>query len=419
MRSSARAHREIGGGSSRTWPGAASRDRDSEGYTTHPSASQRAWRTVSGTRIGMAMLPMPREARTEPYVSAKYRERTTELHVIPRSPLLVRLPVASFTVVMATGIVSVAASDASLGDLASVLRWAALAMLGVLVSFYGAGVIVHRRVRSSEFGHPITVFDAFSLVAAVAVTAVALGVQLSGWALVVIWGGVVVLWLIIAALTLRALVRDGGSDVVGYASGRWLLAVVSIESIAVLGTAVSVATGSAVALGAALIAWAAGEVAYPVVAFVIAMRLHRRGWHSMDVTPDHWILMGALAICTLAATDLAVPSPVVIPGLRAGIATAAWLTWIGAGTLYPLLAVTSFRRLIVWRVTRQSDIRWWAVVFPLGMYAACTFGLFHLTHVDALRVLASAIFWPALAAWVLAGLMSLRTMVRSFTLERR
>jgi tellurite resistance protein TehA-like permease len=283
---------------------------------------------------------------------------------------------------------------------------------------WGASVIVHRRVRAPEFGHPTTVFDAFSIVAAVAVTAVALAVQLSGWALVVIWGGAVVLWLTIVALTLRVLVRHGGSDVVGYASGRWLLAVVAIESIAVLGAAVSVATQSAVASGAALIAWAAGVVAYPVVALVIAVRLHRRGWHSMDVTPDHWILMGALAICTLAATDLAIPSRVVIPGLHPAIAAAAWLTWIGAGTLYLLLAVTSFRRLIMWRVTRQSDIRWWAVVFPLGMYAACTFGLFHVTHVDALWVLASAIFWPALAAWVLAGLMTLRTIVCSFTLER-
>ena len=120
---------------------------------------------------------------------------------------------------------------------------------------------------------------------------------------------------------------------VGFASGRWLLAVVSIESIAVLGTAVSVATESAVALGAALIAWVAGIVAYPVVAFVIAMRLHRRGWHPMDVTPDHWILMGALAICTLAATDLAVASQAVLPGLHPAIAAVAWLTWIGAGTL--------------------------------------------------------------------------------------
>ena len=364
------------------------------------------------------MHPMPREAPTEPSGSAKYRERTTELHVIHGSPPLVRLPVASFTVVMATGIVSVAASDASLGDLASVLRWAALSMLGVLASLCGADVIVHRRLRSSEFGHPTTVFDAFSVVAAVAVTAVALGVQLTGWALVVIWGGAVILWLTIATLTLRALVRHRGPDVVGFASGRWLLAVVSIESIAVLGTAVSVATESAVALGAALIAWAAGIVAYPVVAFVIAMRLHRRGWHPMDVTPDHWILMGALAICTLAATDLAVPSQAVIPGLHPAIAAVAWLTWIGAGTLYLLLAVTSLHRLIMWRATRQSDIRWWAVVFPLGMYAACTFGLFHVTHVDALRVLASAILWPALAAWVLAGLMSLRTIVRGLTLER-
>lgn len=419
MRSSARAKREIGGGSSPTLSGAASRDRDSEAIRQIVGEPPGRGKPSLPPRIGMSMHPMPRETRTEPSGSAEYRKRMPEVYVNHGSPLLVRLPVASFTVVMATGIVSVAASDASQGDLAGVLRWAALGMLGLLVSLCGASVIVHRQVRAPEFGHPITVFDAFSIVAALTVTAVALAVQLTGWALVVIWGGAVVLWLTIVALTLRALVRHGDSEVVDYASGRWLLAVVSIESIAVLGTAVSVATHSAAALGAALIAWAAGLVAYPVVALVIAMRLHRRGWHSMDLTPDHWILMGALAICTLGATDLAAPSPVVvIPGLHPGIAVGAWLTWIGAGILYLVLGATTFRRLIVWRASRQSDIRWWAVVFPLGMYSACTFGLFHVTHVDALRVLASASFWPALAAWVLAGLMSLRTIVRSFTLER-
>lgn len=121
MRSSARANREtVGGSSSLTVPGAASRDVDSEAIRQIRGPGTGCGKP-SPTRIGMAMHPTPREAPTEPPGSAKYRERTTELHVIHGSPLLARLPVASFTVVMATGIVSVAASDASLGDLASVL----------------------------------------------------------------------------------------------------------------------------------------------------------------------------------------------------------------------------------------------------------------------------------------------------------
>jgi hypothetical protein len=133
MRSSARANREIGGGSSSsTLTGDASRDMESEAIR-HIGRRATGYEKPSPTRIEMSMHPMPRETPTEPSGSAKYRERTSELHVIHGSPLLVWLPVASFTVVMATGIVSVAASDASLDFLASVLRWAALAMLGVLV----------------------------------------------------------------------------------------------------------------------------------------------------------------------------------------------------------------------------------------------------------------------------------------------
>ena len=344
------------------------------------------------------------------------RDRAPAMQILQRSPRssLIRLPIASFTVVMAAGIISVAASDASQVELAIVLRWVAIVMLGVLVSLHAARMLLHPRANANETGHPETVFDAFSLVAAVSVTVVAQAPQLAGWSLAVIWGGAFLLWLTIVAMVLRALFRHRDSGMVHFASGRWLLAVVSIESIAVFGTSVFAATHSAIASVGTLIAWALGLVAYPVVALVIALRLHRRGWQAMDLSPDHWILMGALAICTLAATDLATsPAGDLIRNIHGGVADIAWVTWSGASALYVLLAAATSRRWIVWSAARQPDVRWWASVFPLGMYSACTFGLFHVSSLGAQRVLALATFWPALGAGCLAGWMSVRTIARS------
>jgi tellurite resistance protein TehA-like permease len=134
----------------------------------------------------------------------------------------------------------------------------------------------------------------------------------------------------------------------------------------------------------------------------------------MDLTPDHRVLMGAVAVWTLAATDLAT-SPVdsFIRDIHGGIVAAIWVTWSGASALYALLAAATFRRWIAWSAARQSDIRWWASVFPLGMYSGSTFALVHVTSHGAQRVLALATFWTALGAGCLAGWMSVRTIARN------
>ena len=212
--------------------------------------------------------------------------------MIGTSQLLLQLPVASFTVVMATGIVSIGAGNAGQDGLASTLRWAAVAMLSLFVGLRGARIVIRRQVITAEFDHPATVFDAFSVVVALTVTVVAFAPQLTAWALVLIWGCAIGLWLCGVVLVLRVLARHGISCVVDFASGRWLLVVVSIESMAVLGTAIYVVTHSAAALDAALCLWAAGLAAYPGFALVIAVRLHRREWRALEDTPDHWISHG-------------------------------------------------------------------------------------------------------------------------------
>jgi tellurite resistance protein TehA-like permease len=341
--------------------------------------------------------------------------RDSALRVIAGSPwqLLVQLPVTAFTLVMATGIVSIAAADAGQGWVAGVLRWVAAAALIVLLGLHAARALLHRHVSASEIAHPATVFDAFSLVAALAVTAVALGPALTNAALVVVWSCTALLWLAIVAATLGALVRHRGFGLVHFASGRWLLGVVSIESIAVLGVATSTATHDAALAGVALVAWAAGVAVYPAIALTIVMRIHTRGWHALDITPDHWILMGALAICTLAAAGLATSTGTFTSIERSGFAVVAWATWSCAGALYVLLAVVTVRRLAVSTAARHADIRWWASVFPLGMYSACTFELFRVSTFAAQRDIAAVTFWPALGAWALATMMSLRAITRT------
>ena len=354
---------------------------------------------------------------------AVYRERQPQgaspqvpaLEVIQGSPWepLVKLPVTAFAVVMATGIVSIAAADAGQALAAGALRWAGTATLIALLGLHAARVLLHRRVSASEIAHPTTVFDAFSLVAAVAVTAVALGPVLTTAALVGVWIVAALVWLTIVAAMFGALVRHRSFGLVHFASGRWLLCVVSIESIAVLGVAATTATPDTALAVVALVAWAVGVAVYPAIALTIVVRIHTRGWSALDVTPDHWILMGALAICTLAGADLAATSNAFTGVERSELDAVAWATWGCAGVLYVVLAVVTVRRWMVSSAARQADIRWWASVFPLGMYSACTFELVRVSNVAVQHDIATVTFWPALGAWVLAALMSLRAVTRA------
>ncbi len=354
----------------------------------------------------------------EPFLDETAALRTGLFALHQRSPsprrLLERLPTASFAAVMATGIISVGATDAGQRGVAIAMRWLAVAALCVLVGLHLLRAVLHPHVTAAGIGHPRAVFDAFSIPAGVAVAGVAMTEAFSAAATVAIWLGVVALWLAALLLSVRAVFRHRRSWLVRFVSGRWLLAVVATESIAVLGTIAAAAAHNSVIAITTLVAWAAGLAIYPGVVVAIVARLHSRGWRAADLTPDHWILMGAMAISTLGATSLLAAANAGLLRIGPGsILVAASVTWVAATALYPLLACLSVRGWLAARGTTRRDGGWWALVFPLGMYSVCTFAFGHVERSDVLLVLALATFWVALAAWALVGATNLRVIAQT------
>ena len=120
--------------------------------------------------------------------------------------------------------------------------------------------------------------------------------------------------------------------------------------------------------------------------FELRQLLHGRG--------DHWIAGGALAIATLACALCAqAPSAsrhaLEIAALVLWAASVAWLPVLVAGELLHRRAAT--------------DIRRWSTVFPLGMYAVCSFAAGHAAGVGGLDDFARAWIWVAFAAWLAAA----------------
>ena len=329
------------------------------------------------------------------------------------------LPPGAYAMAIATGIVSVAIRGELHGGVAAVASAALAALAGTawvaLSGLRGARLLVDAAAVRAELADPTTSFDCFAFVAATEV----LGVRaaLAGWEALarVAWVAGALAWLALLVALPRAWrgarpPGGGGTPRWWAASGNWLLAVVATQSLAVLGAALAVLGGTgrpAPPLPAVACCWLLGLLLYGALCAVIAARVRAPAAPPKRFTPDDWIVMGALAISTLAATQLlraeearqAVPAR--LADLPLAHATAA--VWALASAAIVPLAVLQARRWWRERVARHYQTRWWAAVFPLGMYSVASDQLGAALRWPWLRPVARVALAAALAAWALTA----------------
>ncbi len=329
-----------------------------------------------------------------------------------------------FSIVMATGIVSIA--SAYVGAAVSWLSLVSLALLWINVSVFAlqivlTGVRVLRsfpRVIADLFDHK-RAFGFFSMVAASAVLGgqFLLIADLPGVALT-LWCFAAGLWLAFTYLifTCVTIMRNKPSLNDGL-HGGWLLAVVATQSVSILGVlCVEFVEFRDLMLFVSLALWLSGGMLYVLI---ISLIFYRYCFGAIDVesmSPPYWINMGAMAISTLAGTTLieaAHSSPLltqILPFMK-GMALLCWSTatwWI------PLLVMLGLWRHVFQRKKLEYDLRYWSIVFPLGMYSVSTRGVSHAMDVHLLDQLSTLFAYIALAAWLLTSVGLGRHLVRSF-----
>ena len=324
---------------------------------------------------------------------------------------------ASFAMVMATGIVSIAAQLEG-------WSWLARALLAVNVPLYlllwgltAARVVRYpKRVRDDLLDHG-RCMGFFTMVAATCV----LG---NGFLVVVHWPAVAValwmlgiaLWLVTTYTLLTLLtVKPVKPDLATGINGGWLVAVVATQAVAVLGAfAAPYVNASEVALFFALAIWLSGGILYVLIIVLIFYRYTFFVLAPSQLSPPYWINMGAMAISTLAGTALigaAEQSPLLgelLPFLK-GFTLACWATatwWI------PLLLVLGAWRHLGWRVPLSYDVVYWSMVFPLGMYTACTRRLSEVVDQPWLAFIPRYFLIFAVAAWAVTALGLVRHLCR-------
>ncbi|HEY6962711.1 MAG TPA: hypothetical protein VI408_12545 [Gaiellaceae bacterium] len=270
-----------------------------------------------------------------------------------------RFPPGSGAFVMGTGIVSVALAV----DGAETLSRALLAVAAAGWVALAATGIVHRYDVS---------FTAVAGTAVLGARAALLGWGRAAAAMLVV---ALTLWVVRAARSLSTVPRR--------AAGAAFLVVVATEALAVLAAFVAADDHAAWLAAAALAPFALGLAAYLHV--VARFDLHE----LVDGRGDQWVAGGALAIATLACAKLAA-----VGEATAVLKPAALVLWSSASAWLPFLVAGELRRPF-----RGYDVRRWATVFPVGMYAVCSFLVASVDHVAAIGSLARAWTWLAVAVW--------------------
>jgi len=287
------------------------------------------------------------------------------------------VPASAGAVVMGTGIVSVGLRLDGHGTFANVLLCVAAATGGLLALLAAWRAWSDRNgfLAGARSPAALTAVAASAVLGSgakqlgwTAVTAVLLVVALAGWAgltavakRVEQKSGGVVFMLVVAPQSIATLT----AELAELARARWLL----------------VPAGAFAALGLAL---------YPVVLRRFDIRALRHGGGA------HWVAGGSLAVSALAVARLADGTQILAHAalLHDGLRIAALVIWALALAWFVALVASELR----WPRQRYRGERW-STVFPLGMYAVCSFAVSTAGGPHAGGDFARVWIWLAVAGW--------------------
>ena len=120
-----------------------------------------------------------------------------------------------------------------------------------------------------------------------------------------------------------------------------------------------------------------------------------------ELDPTFWINAGAVAISTLAGATLMLHNgeTAILDHFMPYIKGTTLLAWATASWWIPMLFLFGIWRHIIKKYTFAYTAAFWGMVFPMGMYTACTATFSEALDFKPLMCIPDAFIWVALIAW--------------------